>query len=206
MSAQEAKILQDNPPASAPAPKPPEFDELDTGHDYDGIREHDNRLPNWWLTVLFLTVIFGYAYWVYYEMLDGPDQWQSYEAQMEKVAAQAAERAALRGELSDEDLIALSQQPDKVASGSSAYAQQCLACHGAQGEGIIGPNLTDKFWIHGSSPTEIYAVVANGVPAKGMPAWEGMLGRDRTEEVVAFLLTLKGKNLEGRAPEGEPED
>lgn len=201
MSAQEATVLQENPPSPQQLE---ELDELDTGHDYDGIREHDNRLPNWWLAVLFITIIFGYGYWVYYEMLDGPDQWATYDAKMSEMAELAAQRAKERGALTDDALIALSEDSAKVSSGSSAYDQFCLACHGAQGEGSIGPNLTDKYWLHGSSPTDIYSVVASGVPAKGMPAWEGVLGPERTEEVVAFLLTLKGKNLEGRPPEGEP--
>lgn len=181
-------------------------DELDTGHEYDGIREHDNRLPNWWLATLLITIVFGYGYWFYYHMLDGtPDQMALYEAEVNRAAELAAQRAQERGELTDDAFLAMAQLPGDVSSGNATYSQFCASCHGDKGQGLIGPNLTDEYWVHGSRPTEIFDVVANGAVAKGMPAWEGVLGRQKVEQVVAYLLTIKGTKVPGKEPEGDPE-
>lgn len=192
------------PVASREKNAPVEEEGPDTGHDYDGIREHDNRLPNWWLATLFITIVFGYGYWVYYHVLDGtPDQLAVYEAEMERAAVLAAERARERGVLDDDAFVALAADEAKVGAGKATYQQSCASCHGADGQGLIGPNLTDAYWIHGSNPTDIYQVVAEGAPAKGMPGWEQMLGRDKVESVVAYLLTIKGTEIAGKAPEGD---
>lgn len=188
--------------------KAPLIDEVtgvaDTGHDYDGIRELDNNLPNWWLFILYASIVFGFGYWVYYESFEStPKQMDEYAAEL--LATQRMNEAfiANRGAATDEMLVALSKEPGKVEEGRASYAQFCASCHAAGGEGLIGPNLTDAYWIHGSKPTEIHKIVASGVPSKGMPAWESVLGVDKTESVVAFLLTIKDTNKPGKAPEGE---
>lgn len=209
MSAQEARTNPDSQTAHGGQTQESttHLDELDTGHEYDGIREHDNRLPNWWLATLIISIIFGYGYWVYYHMLDGtPDQLAMYQAEMDQAEALAAERAKGRGDLTDEAFVAMSQLPGNVSGGSTSYGQFCASCHGDKGQGLIGPNLTDTYWIHGGRPSEIFSVIANGATAKGMPAWEGVLGREKVEQVVAYLLTIKGTEVSGgKAPEGNPE-
>jgi len=178
--------------------------EPDMGHDYDGIRELDHRLPNWWLAIFYLTIIFSFGYWAYYHVMRaGPLQYEAYEMEMAAAEAAAAARAGDRGELTDEVLLAYSQDATKVAAGQQTFQQFCVACHGAQGEGGIGANLTDPYWIHGNKPLEIHAVIADGVATAGMPAWKSVLGDRKLEEVTAFVLTLKGKNLPGKEPQGE---
>jgi len=177
----------------------------DTGHDYDGIREHDNVLPNWWLATLFLTIAFGFGYWAYDQSLGGPTSRQQYEAEIDAAAKAARERAKAKGEVTDDLLVQLSQAPATVAAGAATFKQTCAACHGAEGQGLIGPNLTDRFWLHGGKPTQILNTVSNGVVSKGMAAWEPSLGPDRVQEVVAYVLTLKGRNVPGKEPQGEPE-
>lgn len=178
--------------------------EPDMGHDFDGIRELDNRLPNWWLATLYLSIVFSFGYWMYYHVLKaGPLQMEAYEMEMAKADEAAAALAELRGAATDESLLALTEDPQAISSGQEVFAQHCAACHGPQGEGTIGPNLTDPYWKHGGAPTEILQVVSIGVPAAGMPAWKPMLGAKKVEEVTAYLLTLKGKNLPGKGPEGE---
>ena len=39
-----------------------------------------------------------------------------------------------------------------AAAGSAPFAAICAACHGAEGQGVIGPNLADEFWLHGADP------------------------------------------------------
>jgi len=178
----------------------------DTGHDYDGIREHDNVLPNWWLATLFISLIFGLGYWIYYHVMNaGQLPADEYAAELDNAAKAARAAAAQRGELNDAQLLQMAGAPGTVASGKQTFSQSCASCHGAQGEGLIGPNLTDTAWLHGGRPTQILKTVAGGVAAKGMPAWEPVLGAARVEEAVAYVLTLKGKNLPGKAPEGTVE-
>ena len=87
---------------------------------------------------------------------------------------------------------------------SKSVAAGGRACHLDQGQGSVGPNLTDDFWIHGCKPMDLLNTVNNGVAAKGMPAWLNQLGPSRTMSAVAYVLTLKDTNVPGKAPEGEP--
>lgn len=178
----------------------------DTGHEYDGIRENDNVLPNWWLATLFITIIFGFGYWTYYHMLGaGPLPQAEYAAEVDAATKAAREAARSRGAVSDELLLKMSQAPATVQAGAAIFKTNCIACHGEKGEGKIGPNLTDGVWLHGGKPTEILKTVSDGVLSKGMVAWEPTLGTDRVQDVVAFVLTLKNTNVPGKAPEGVPE-
>lgn len=196
-------IVPSNAPEAIPEIDP---SEPLMGHEYDGIRELDHKLPNWWLATFYLAIVFSFGYWGYYHILEaGPLQMDEYRIEMAQAEAAAAARAEARGVVTDEMLAALGQDAAATAAGQVVYTQFCAACHGGQGEGGIGPNLTDDAWIHGGKPTEILHVVEQGVPAAGMPAWKPVLGSEKVEQVTAFLLTLKGKNVPGKAPQGNPE-
>jgi len=173
-------------------------------HEYDGIVEHDNPLPNWWLGIFFGTVIFGYAYWIYYHVAHAaPDQW----GELQQDEARAARLAASRGPVTDESLLAISKDPQTLQEGEHVYTQNCVQCHGAALEGKIGPNLTDSFWLYGNKPTEIHKVVSDGGAAgKGMQAWMPSLGAARVRNVVAFLLSKKNTNVPGKEPQGKKLD
>jgi len=177
----------------------------DMGHDFDGIRELDNKLPNWWLATLFLTILFAIGYWLYFHTLAvGPGQIAQYEEEMAQAAVVAAERAKARGEVTDESLAAIAAVPANVEAGKALFGQYCVACHGPEAAGLIGPNLTDGYWINGTGkPTDIRSIVAAGVTAKGMPAWEQSLGAEKVEQLTAFVLSIKGKNVPGKEPQGE---
>lgn len=174
----------------------------DRGHEYDGIRELDNRLPNWWVATFVLTVVFGFGYWLYYHSFGaGPDQHAEYRAE---VAAGPATGGAGGGAMTDEALAAFVREPQAAEKGKELFQQYCVACHGAQGEGVIGPNLTDGHWLHGKgTPRDIRQVISQGVPQKGMIAWEKTLGAEKTDLLTAFVFSLKGKNVSGKVPEGE---
>ena len=170
--------------------------DVDTGHDYDGIREYDNRLPNWWLATLFISIVFGYGYFFYYHVFDGGSLAATYAAE----AAEAASHQA--GPVDDVTILALAGSTLMQEKAAPLFQAQCVACHGPNGEGKIGPNLTDKFWIHGGKPTEIYNTISKGVVSKGMLAWGPILGDEKVRMMAAYITTLKGKNLPGKAPEG----
>lgn len=178
----------------------------DTGHEYDGIREFDNKLPNWWLATLYATMVFSVGYWFYYHLFDAaPNQMTEYRAELDQRAAEKAARAKAKGGVTDETLAALASVSANVAAGQATYTQFCLACHGDKGQGLVGPNLTDNVWIHGGKPTQILKTVTEGVVSKGMVAWGPTLGDTKVEQVVAYLLTIKNTNVAGKAPEGTPE-
>ena len=169
-------------------------------HEYDGIEEADNHLPIWWLFIFFGAVAFGVFYWSYFEA------WHFGPGTRELYAAEMAERLSAGGEVTDELLTTLSAESTIVAAGRATFEANCVACHGAQGEGIIGPNMTDEVWIHGGAPTAIYATARDGVAARGMPGWGPVLGDRGLQGVVAYLLSIRDTHVPGRAPEGEPYD
>jgi cytochrome c oxidase cbb3-type subunit 3 len=165
-------------------------------HEYDGILEADNELPRWWLATFFLTIVFSAGYWFYYEgFAIGRHPVVLYADEM-------AARAAEGGEVTEEMLATFAGDPAMVADGAHIFETNCVVCHGARGEGNIGPNLTDSAWIHGGTPVEIHATISNGVAARGMPAWSATLGRDSVLRAVAFVLSVRDTNVPGRAPEG----
>lgn len=169
-------------------------------HVYDDIEEEDNHLPNWWLFILYATIVFAFAYWfVYHTAKLRPLPGESYAKAVEEiVAARIAANPA-----SAEAIVALSRDPEALAVGAEVFRTTCAACHGPNGEGIIGPNLTDNRWIYGYDPETILKGVREGYLTKGMPAWEPILGPEKCVRAAAYVLTLKGTNLEGKAPQGD---
>jgi cytochrome c oxidase cbb3-type subunit 3 len=168
-------------------------------HVYDDIEEADNNLPTWWLLTFYGAVVFGLVYWFYFhEYAIGQLQPQKYA---EAVAAAEAERSIV----TDESLEALALDESALVKGQEIFMAQCFACHDAKGQGRegLGPNLTDKYWVHGGAPTDIHATVTNGVAAKGMPPWTPILGEQGVNQVVAYILTIRNTEVPGKGPEGE---
>lgn len=175
-------------------------------HNYDGIREFDNPIPAWWNWIFIGTVVFSLVYFVHYHVSGtGPSVVAAYEADMEKYREQQRERAlAVAAELSEEKLLTAMHEPQMVEAGKTKFDEVCAACHGQKGEGLIGPNLTDPYWLHSDgSLMSIRKIVAEGVVEKGMPPWEKSLSTEEINQVVAYLGTLRDTNVEGKAPEGD---
>lgn len=179
----------------------------DTGHDYDGIRELDNPLPRWWLFTLYGAVLFSVGYWFYFHTLRaGLLPMAAYQdevrrAQEEQDRMEAALEAQGKG-ITDEQLTAMSRDPAVVERGAAVFKQNCVACHGDRGQGVVGPNLTDAYWLHGGKARDIYTNVSTGVIEKGMPAWKPALGPTRVKEAVAYVLSIRDTNVPGKAPQG----
>ncbi|MCL2626081.1 MAG: c-type cytochrome [Cystobacterineae bacterium] len=172
-------------------------------HVYDGIEEEDNRLPNWWLAILIGTIVFSFGYWFVYETTQKlPSPLVAYEAEK---AANAAAQAKLAADtpLGDDSLWAMTKDADMVAAGKKVFSQICVSCHLDKAQGSIGPNLTDKYWIHGYEPMKIIEAVTNGFPEKGMEAWGARLGAERVKQVAVFVLSIRNTNESGKAPEGD---
>ena len=170
-------------------------------HEYDGIREYDNPLPRWWLWIFYATIVFVPLYYVLPGRLgENGGNVAEYDAE---VAAYKSEQPAAPPTISSEALLALSKDREAVEEGREVYARNCVACHGADGGGVIGPNLTDDAWIHGGAPSAIHYTVVVGVLAKGMPGWERLLKPEALDQVVAYVISLQGtKPATPKAPEG----
>lgn len=177
-------------------------DVLIEDHSYDGIHEFDNDLPPWWKYSFYATIIFGIAYLLHYHVFDtGKLQDAEYQVEMEQAALLSA------NEISDPnaktDFKVLTDAP-AIESGKTIYAQNCAACHGKAGEGTVGPNLTDEYWLHGGDVNDIFHTIKFGVTSKGMVAWDKKLSKDQTLQVASYILSLQGsKPANGKAPQGE---
>lgn len=190
---------------AGPAQNDPRETENKVIHEVDGIQEYDNQLPNWWLYTLYGAIVFAVGYWFHYHVSGFGDLPRAeYQQEMDKAAAAEAERIKKAGVLTPEALAALAKDKGTLEQGKAVFAQTCVACHRADGGGLVGPNLTDDFWIHGGAPDKVLASITKGVPEKGMPAWGAQLGADRTRAVTAYVISLRGTNVPGgKAPQGE---
>lgn len=173
-------------------------------HNYDGIQELDNSLPPWWKAGFYITVVFAVAYLLRFHVLGmGPTPEQEYQTEMKVAAAQIEEYLATSGEKIDEKSVTLADAAG-IAEGAKIFGQSCIACHGAKGEGGVGPNLTDKFWLHGGSVNDVFKTIKYGVPDKGMQAWEKMFSPTQLKNLSSFIKSLQGTNPpNGKAPQGE---
>lgn len=178
-----------------------------TGHIYDGIEELDHPTPNWFQALFYISIVFGIGYFFHYNIGEGPTLVNEYEeAKMAEEYAIYERQAKTGGQkrLSETELIAFVNNPERKNLGATAYQAKCAACHGAQGQGGIGPNLTDEYWLHGGKMTEVLATIAQGVPDKGMPPWGPLLSTEELQGVTVFIRTLAGTKPAGaKAPQGE---
>jgi cytochrome c oxidase cbb3-type subunit 3 len=175
-------------------------------HEYDGIQEYDNPVPAWLAYMFYVTIAFSAVYTLYYGFNQGPSIQSAYLEESRQLEAQWAEYYKNNPMVppTTDELVAAAKSPDLVAAGEKQFRTSCAACHGERGEGLIGPNLADRHWIHGGKLTEIYTTVVNGVAGKGMPPWGRALPPDRLKGVVAYVRTLQGTNPPGgKAPEGQ---
>lgn len=156
-------------------------------HQFDGIQELDNPMPNWWLGILFASIAFALGYWAVFHAFGPP---VSPGEQLRESMARSAEEAAKQsGQLSSPLLWKMSRDPSVVALGKTVYLGSCAPCHLPDLAGAIGPNLKDQIWIHGGDPMTILRVITEGVAIKGMPTWGPVLGRQKIAEVTAFILS-----------------
>lgn len=171
-----------------------------TDHEYDGIREFDYQLPRWWINLFYITILFAAGYYVWCHVLDGSSINKEYRAEQRQLELLLAQGAAKAGNVSEGDLAAYVSNSEKLKIGAQVYQLRCLVCHGDKGQGLIGPNLTDEYWIHGGHLVQIAQSVTNGVADKGMPPWGPVLSTDQIYSVVGFIRSLRGTNPPGAKP------
>lgn len=179
------------------------YDEL-TGHEYDGIQEFDNPLPGWWKWLFAATVAFSFPYWGYYHF--GASGRTVIDAHAVAEAEVGRLLVAEMGELKPDraTLVSLMNKDVGVSVGSSIYKSNCTQCHGKDGEGIVGPNLTDDHYKNIREIDDILNVINNGAAGGAMPAWLNRLGETERILVSAYVAHLRGSQPAGtgKAPEG----
>lgn len=173
-------------------------------YEYDGIVEHNNPMPGWWTWGFIFTIIFAFIYYIHYEISGGPTLKDELKQSMTELDKIRAESGADQGTVSEADVMKKISDPQSIEKGKAIFVAKCAVCHGDKLEGKIGPNLTDKFWIHGDGkPAAIATTVSTGVAAKGMPPWKGVIQDEEISEVTSYIVSLKGSNpANGKAPEG----
>jgi cytochrome c oxidase cbb3-type subunit 3 len=174
-------------------------------HNYDGIKELDNRLPPWWLWMFYVTVIFSVIYMGYYHVGGGPKLTDEYITDIAKAEAAVTAFKEAQSELVNENNVVKLTSPADLEAGKVIFTTNCIACHGSNGEGnTIGPNLTDDYWIHGGDIKNLFGVILNGVVEKGMQSWKSVLRPKDMQAVASYVLSLQGSNPpNAKAPQGE---
>lgn len=180
------------------------FDVPIVDHEYDGIQEFNNPAPFWWQLFFYLSILFSIGYYLYYELGEGESSDTRITTQMQEIEnLQFVHQKS--GLPSDEEFNSSISDVEKINLGKSVYLAKCSACHTADGGGLVGPNLTDDYWIHGSGKIkDIYKVIAEGVSAKGMPPWGPLLTPAELMQVAVFVKSLQGtRPAASKAPQGE---
>jgi cytochrome c oxidase cbb3-type subunit 3 len=174
-------------------------------HDYDGIMELDNNLPPWWKGILYLSMAFAPVYIWFVHFSDyGSLQHEAYAYEMEIAEDQVKAYLATQKNAIDESNVELLADADALGKGQAMFTAKCAVCHGTQGEGGIGPNLTDKYWLHGGSISDVFKSIKYGIPEKGMIAWKNELRPKDMQAVASYIISLAGTNpADAKEPQGE---
>lgn len=197
-------------------------------HNYDGIQELDNFLPPWWTWLFIITIVFSVAYILHYHIFKTGDsqaveyykemnpEWSHadlkivgpnyrytspYAGSSSVAAATVSSTSSITAEPVE---IVMLSDIESLDKGKQIFDINCVVCHGANGEGLIGPNFTDEYWIHGGSLEDIVHIINVGVPAKGMIPWDKTLTPQQILEVSSYIVSLVGTDPPNqKAPEGE---
>lgn len=179
--------------------------QIQLDHEYDGIRELDNRLPPWWLYGFYVSIIFAGIYlWRYHVSHTAPLSGEELQIAMKQAEEQKAIYLKKSANNVDENTVKLLSDATDIAGGEKVFAQNCAACHGKAGEGIVGPNLTDDYWLHGGSIKDVFKSIKYGWPEKGMRSWKEDLSPVQLAQVTSYIKSIHGTNPpNAKAKQGE---
>ncbi|HEV2353540.1 MAG TPA: cbb3-type cytochrome c oxidase N-terminal domain-containing protein [Puia sp.] len=182
--------------------------DLDLGHDYDGIRELNNRLPPWWLYGFYLTIVFAGVYlWRYHVAHSAPLPAEEYQIAVREAEVRKAAFLKATANNVDENTVKLLTDKSDLDAGKAIFQGVCFACHGMNGEGGVGPNLTDKYWLHGGSVGDVFKTIKYGWPDKGMKSWKDDYSPQQIAQLASYVKSLSGTNPpNAKAPQGTLEN
>ena len=173
-------------------------------HDYDGIKELDNALPPWWKYGFYITIVVAVFYIFKFEVWHtGMNPTQEYAEEMSAAKIQTDAYLASAKENVDENSV-VQLDAAGAAAGKEIFTKTCVACHLAEGQGSVGPNLTDEYWIHGGGVKDIFKTIKYGYPDKGMQSWQTTYSPVQMQQLATYIRTLKGTNPPNpKAPQGD---
>ena len=150
--------------------------EIILDHDYDGIRELDNKLPPWWVYGFYGTILFAIVYLVRFEVLNDYSQVEEYEIAVAEANIEIEKWKKTAKNLVDANTVSLLTEASDLKAGQKIFTSKCIACHKADGGGGIGPNLTDSHWILGGGIKNVFNTISEGGRSgKGMISWKSEL-------------------------------
>lgn len=193
------------------------------GHEFDGIEEINNQLPRWWVILFYLTMVWGILYLIAYPGLGGYKGLLGWESSNQGVLSLEESNQALREDIDSENLNEyatqiklaedlfdpifeayaqvpieeLAKDQDALQVGKRLFIQNCAQCHGSDARGQRGgfPNLTDNDWLYGGSGDKIKETLIKGRQG-AMPGWLASFGERGIDEVVAYTLSLSGRDVD----------
>lgn len=176
-------------------------------HKYDGIAELDNPIPAWFRVLFYTTIVFAIGYLLNYQVFHySKSQDEEYTAEIQQAADDKI--AFLSNPVNsasavNENNIVQSKDAAVLKSGGALFATRCPPCHGDHAQGIVGPNLTDTYWLHGGKVKDVFKTIKYGVPEKGMISWEKSMSAQQISDIANYVLSLQGSNPAGaKAPQG----
>ena len=179
--------------------------EIILDHNYDGIKELDNKLPPWWVYLFYATILFGVIYLIRFHIYGDYDQDLEYELEVAAAQAEIEAYKKTAKDLVDVNTVELLTEASDINAGKAIFETNCVVCHMADGGGGIGPNLTDEYWILGGGIKNVFNTISEGGRAgKGMVAWKQSLKPAEMAQVASYLLTFQGTTpANPKAAEGD---
>ena len=173
------------------------------GHEYDGIQEYDNPTPLWWHLIWLGTMVFSVIY--FFLSLESP--WFVHQTErLERAQIAEIERLfSALGDLQPDEatLVSLMGDDQWMSYGSSVFNLHCTSCHGKDGGGGIGPNLTDDHYLNVSRIEDVHTVISDGANNGAMPAWSNRLHPKEIVLLSSYVASLRGQDSRAKGPEGE---
>lgn len=181
-------------------------------HGFDGITELDNSLPKWWIGLFYFGIIFCGVYMIAFAFTDyaHPDAEYDKETKIQLASIEEYEKNA-----PPINLETAKYSADYISEGEQLFKTNCVTCHGDNGKGGIGPNLTDNHWINIKEKSlfkNVFWMLENGSPNN--PTMrpfikEGTItGRD-AEKIASYIYHINQEKSPvtqaqgGAAPQGE---
>lgn len=135
-------------------------------HAWDGnLREINNPMPGWWLSLFYILIGFSFVYFALYPgVFKGVLSWtqvSQYEEQSRDVDQRSQDYFQAYAQKSVEELA---KNPEALDTGRRIFLQNCAVCHATDGGGLAGhyPNLTDKVWNWGGKAEDIVKTITDG--------------------------------------------